>query len=397
MSKSVHFPIVIVGGGTAGITIAAQLRKKRQNLAVALIEPSSKHYYQPLWTLVGGGVFPKADSERDESTLIPDGVTWIKDAVDELRPGESTLLTRDGREITYQYLVMTPGLQIDWGKIKGLTDSLGKDGVCSNYSYEHVDKTWQFIREFHGGQAVFTQPNTPVKCGGAPQKIAYLAEDYFNISKVRGKCNIIFASAQPSIFSVRKYADSLNQVIERKGIETRFRHNLVEIDAARKEAIFERLDLGDSVAVKYDLLHVTPPMSAPDFIKRSELAGEGGWVDVNKGTLQHNRFENVFACGDAASLPTSKTGAAIRKQAPVLVDNMLAHLDGRPMMENYTGYTSCPLVTGYHSLILAEFDYELAPQETFPFDQSRERYSMYLLKKYVLPAFYWEGMLKGHM
>ncbi len=397
MANQEHHQVVIVGGGTGGITVAAQLARQVSGLDIAIIEPSEKHYYQPLWTLVGGGVYPKEVTERNEADYIPANTKWIRDAVTEFYPDENYVMTRGGVKVSYDYLVVAPGIQIDWDQVKGLKESIGKDGVCSNYAYEYVDKTWEFIKNFKGGHAVFTQPNTPIKCGGAPQKIVYLAEDYFRKSGVRDKTKITFALNTDSIFGVKKYADTLNKVLERKKIETMYKHNLIEVRPDSKEAVFENLDTGEEVAVKYDLLHVTPPMSSPDFIKESPLADQGGWVDVDQHTLQHKKYDNVFSLGDASNLPTSKTGAAIRKQAPVLVKNLIAVMNGSPASAKYDGYTSCPLVTGYNSLVLAEFDYDKNPQETFPFDQSKERYSMYLLKKYLLPLFYWKGMLKGKM
>ncbi|MFA6210279.1 MAG: FAD/NAD(P)-binding oxidoreductase [Candidatus Obscuribacterales bacterium] len=393
--NSEHHKILIVGGGTAGISVAHRLMRAIGNVGIAIIEPSEKHYYQPLWTLVGAGIFPREESERDEYSLIPSGVKWIKERAIDVKPERNVVKLEGGREVSYDYLVMATGLQLDWHKIKGLTEALGKDGVCSNYCYSLVEKTWEFISNFSGGTALFTQPNTPVKCGGAPQKIAYLAEDHFQISGIRDRVNMIFASANPGIFSVAKYAATLTKVIERKRIKTMFRHDLIAIDGEAKRATFQNLDTGATVDVDYDLLHVTPPMSAPDFIKQSALADGGGWVDVNKATLQHTRFANVFALGDCSNLPTSKTGAAIRKQSPVLVANLISQMRGETLAESYDGYTSCPLVTGYSSLVLAEFDYDLIPQESFPFDQSEERYSMYVFKKDILPQIYWKGMMKG--
>ena len=390
-----HYRVVIIGGGTAGITVAAQLARKGSPSDLAIIEPSDKHYYQPLWTLVGGGVFPKQHSQQDERSLIPVGATWIRDAVSEFSPENNTVLTREGKRIQYDYLVVAPGLQLDWDKVKGLKESLGRDGVCSNYSYETVDKTWEFMRSCRSGNAIFTQPSPPIKCAGAPQKIMYLADDTFQKAGVRQQVNVIFTSAAASIFAVKKYAQALDKVVARRQIYARFQHNLIEVRPATKEAVFQRLDTKEEVVLPYSLLHVTPPMSAPDFIKRSPLANETGWVDVDKQTLQHVRYPNIFSLGDASSLPTSKTGAAIRKQAPILVQNLMAVRQGHALTGRYDGYTSCPLVTGYGKLILAEFDYDLAPQETFPFDQGQERYSMYLLKAYGLPALYWHGMVKG--
>lgn len=392
MSEKKH-QIVIVGGGTAGISVAARLCKK--NLDVAIIEPSVKHYYQPLWTLVGGGIVPKETTERAEKDYIPSNATWIKDSVREFNAEENYVVTEGGQKIGYDFLVVAAGIQLDWDKVKGLPEAIGKDGVCSNYSYKTVDSTWEFIHNFKGGNAIFTHPNTPIKCGGAPQKIAYLAEDYFRKNGIRNKANVTFITATPTIFTSPHYAPTLTKHCEDTGINTKFKLNLTEIRAASKEAVFTNVETGEESIEKYDLLHVTPPMSAPDFIKQSSLGNEGGWVDVDKETLQHNKYKNIFALGDASSLPTSKTGAAIRKQVPVAVENLVHAMKGEPLSAKYDGYTSCPLVTGYDSLVMAEFGYDLKPLETFPIDQNKERYSMYLVKRYILPQLYWHGMLRG--
>ncbi len=398
MTYKDHYQVLVVGGGSGGITVAAYLANEASHPEVAIIEPSTRHYYQPLWTLVGAGVFPLEASVRNEADFIPTGTTWIQDAVATFEPEHNRVTLKSGSHISYDYLVVAMGIQIDWDKIKGLKESIGKDGVCSNYSAETVESTWDNIRTFRGGTALFTQPATAIKCGGAPQKIAYLAEDYFRKSGVRERTKVIFASAGAGIFGVKKYADTLYQVIARKQLETRFQHNLVEIRPDRREAVFVQLANDNAeVVINYDMIHVTPPMSAPDIIKQSPLADVNGWVDVDKYTLRHTRYANIFALGDCSNLPTSKTGAAIRKQAPVVVENIMASMAGKPLPATYDGYTSCPLVTGYGSLILAEFDYNQQPKETFPFDQAQERYSMYALKAYGLPAMYWNGMLRGRV
>lgn len=393
---SKHHQIVIVGGGAAGITVAAQLKGK-QNLDIAIIEPSDKHYYQPAWTLVGGGAYNIADTVKAESQYIPDGVAWIQDFVDKFDPQDSSLVTRQGDRISYDYLVVCPGIQIDWHLIEGLSEALGKGGVCSNYAFEQAPYTWECIRNFKGGKALFTFPGTPIKCGGAPQKIMYLADDTFRRLGVRDKTEVSYFTAMGAIFPVPAYAERLLKVVERRGIPVYYKHDLKAIRPANKEAVFNVTDDSGTreVVQKYDLIHVTPPMSAPNFIKQSPLANGAGWVDVNKDTLQHNTYPNVFSLGDASSLPTSKTAAAIRGQAPILVENLLALLNKETLNGKYSGYTCCPLITGYGKTIMAEFDYTNQPLSTFPFDPREERYSMWLVKRYVLPWLYWNRMLKG--
>lgn len=389
--------IVVVGAGSAGLTVAAMLHNKNSDLDICIIDKAEKHYYQPLWTLVGAGVFPKEETERNQVDYIPDGATWVKDNVASFDPENNALTTLGGEKIEYEYLVVTAGIQIDWDAIPGLKDSVGKagTGIVSNYSFDTVESTWEAIKSLKSGTAIFTHPSTPIKCGGAPMKIMFLAEDHWKKEGVGKNIKIKFVKGGPGIFSVKKYADALTKVADRKNIERVWNTDLVSIDSAKKKATFKHMETGEEYTESYDILHVTPPMSSPDFIKNSPLSDPAGWVDVDKDTMQHNKYPNVFSLGDNSSLPTSKTGAAIRKQAPVTVKNILSAMEGKAMKEVYDGYTSCPLITGYGSLILAEFDYNKNPMESFPFDQSKERYSMYALKAYGLPRMYWHGMLRG--
>jgi len=398
MSQTIHHQIVVVGGGTAGISVAARLTNGWFNKRdVAVIEPADTHYYQPLWTLVGGGVVPKEVTGRPMKAVMPKRVHWIKDAVAQFEPDKNTIRTREGKVITYDWLVVAAGLQINWDKIPGLKETVTRNGVCSNYSYETVDSTWQNIKNFKGGTAIFTMPSGAVKCGGAPQKIMYLAEETFRKNGVRNGSTVMFTSTLPNIFAVERYRKTLEEVIKRKELVCHFREELIEVRGEQHEAVFKHLDTGDVVTRKFDMLHVTPPMGPPSFLATSPLADKDGWVDVDKATLQHKRFSNVFALGDCSNLPTSKTGAAIRKQAPVLVGNLISAMSSQTLSGKYDGYTSCPLVTGYGKLVMAEFDYDKKPEETFPIDQSKERWSMWLVKRYLLPQLYWHGMLKGWM
>ena len=233
-----QFDVVIAGGGTGGITVASRLRKIKKDLTIAIIEPSAQHYYQPLWTLVGGGVMSREKTVRSQKEVTPQGVTWIQDAITAFDPHGKSVTLKSGKNISYQSLVVALGLQVDWNKIPGLQEAIGKNGVCSNYSYETVPYTWRAISEFKGGRALFTFPNTPVKCGGAPQKIMYLAEDFFRKNHLRDKAQIEFFSAAATIFAVPKYAKALEGVIQKRGMHTHFKWNLVAIDGSKKEATF---------------------------------------------------------------------------------------------------------------------------------------------------------------
>ncbi|GAC1425744.1 MAG: FAD/NAD(P)-binding oxidoreductase [Flavisolibacter sp.] len=390
--------ILIIGGGNAGISVAAQLLLKNSKLDISIIDPADKHYYQPAWTLVGGGVYDINRTVRAEKSVIPKGATWIKQKVVSFEPLENRVTLDNGNRPSYDYLIVAPGIQLNWNQVKGLQETLGKNNVCSNYSFTYAPYTFECLKNFKGGTALFHNPHTPVKCGGAPHKIMYLAADYFRKHGVLDKTDIQYWSGGARLFAVEKYEKTLLEVVKRGHIKLNFYYKLEEIDGPNKKAKFVGFgekNKDEEKWISFDMMHVTPPQSAPDFIKSSPLSNEAGWVNVNTSTLQHVKYPNIFSLGDASGLPTSKTGAAIRKQAPVLVDNLLSFMQKTPLVATYTGYTSCPLVTGYGKLVLAEFDYKNQPMETFPFDQSKERWSMYLLKTKVLPWLYWNKILAG--
>ncbi len=380
--------------------MAAKLLLADSHLDIAIIEPSDKHYYQPAWTLVGGGVYNIQDTVRPEADYIPKGAKWIRDAVTAFQPEQNSVTTRNGLNISYDYLVVCPGIQINWAQVEGLPETLGKNNVCSNYSFDTAPYTFESIKNVQKGRALFTSAAGAIKCGGAPQKIMYLAGNYYKRHRNPGDVKIEFYSAGSVIFGIEKYAKTLRKVVERYDIGTHFKHELIKVDGPRKIAVFKVTDAEGNVTnveEKFDMLHVTPPQSAPDFVRNSPLANATGWVDVDKYTLQHIKYPNIFSLGDASGLPNSKTGAAVRKEAPVLVQNLLSLMKGQTLSGRYSGYSSCPIVTGYGKLMLAEFDYDNKPMETFPFDQSKERFSMWILKRYMLPWLYWNQILKGRM
>lgn len=418
-----HYQVVIIGAGTGGIMTAAQLRRKDKNITIAIIDPSEKHAYQPAWTLVGAGTYDYDETIRDQKGLIPANVDWIKDFAEGFDPDNNTVKTRSNGSVTYDYLIVSPGIQMDVDALPGLKEALGKGDVCSNYT--DPKHTWEVLKRFKGGNAVFTQPTTPIKCGGAPQKIMYLAEEYFRKRGIRDKTNVVFATPGSVIFGVKEFAKTLNKIIIERDIVFKPYYAPHKIDPEKKIIYFHYSEPGENacvitednklneklegetlIAMPYDMLHLAPPQSAPDFVKHSPLAyADGpnkGWLEVDINTLQHKRYQNVFGLGDAAALPTAKTGAAIRKQAPVVVGNILHLMKYNKLdKKTYEGYSSCPLVTGYSKMVLAEFKYNNV-RDSDPFlskfvDTTKEQYSMWLLKKYALPYLYWNQMLKGKM
>ncbi|HEY1063575.1 MAG TPA: FAD/NAD(P)-binding oxidoreductase [Daejeonella sp.] len=393
--------IVIVGGGNAGLSVAAQLLKKDKSLQISIIDPSLKHYYQPAWTLVGAGIFDIKKTVRNQADYIPEGTKWIKDAVETFLPEENKVVCKSGASYDYDALIVCPGIQLDWQKIAGFKETLGKNEVSSNYLFDFAPYTWELIKNFKGGTAVFTNPVSPIKCGGAPHKIMYLACDYWQKKGILDKCDVHYLSGAGAIFAVKEYADTLTEVVRNYNIKPHFGVNVTELDGPNKTVHYEEKDADGIVLkkeMKFDICHAVPPQSAPDFLKSSPLADAAnpyGYVEVNKSTLQHSRYPNIFALGDCTNAPCSKTGAAIRKQAPVVVQNVLAVLANQPMTAEYSGYSACPIPTQYGKLMLAEFDYTNKPTMTFPFDQTKPRWTMWILKTKILPWLYWNKILKG--
>lgn len=331
MSTPVKHEVLIVGGGTAGITVAARLLRKHYT-DVAIIEPSDKHYYQPLWTLVGGGQATAAETERAEAAVMPRGATWIKNAVTAVDPDANTVTCADGTTYGYDVLVVAPGIQLDWHRIEGLTETLGKDGVSSNYRFDLAPRTWEFIRNTRSGTAVFTMPSGPIKCAGAPQKIAYLACDHWRREGVLDNIDVHLVVPTPRIFGIPAIADNLDKVIADYGITLHTGSEVRSIDSGARKVTMTSVADGIETTLPYDVMHAVPHQSAPDWIKASPLSTShvggdaNGYVDIDKHTMQHVRYPNVFALGDAGSSPNSKTGAAIRKQAPAVVENIDAVL-----------------------------------------------------------------------
>uniref|UniRef100_A0A8C5NNB2 Sulfide:quinone oxidoreductase, mitochondrial n=1 Tax=Junco hyemalis TaxID=40217 RepID=A0A8C5NNB2_JUNHY len=392
-----YYEVLVLGGGAGGISMSARMKRRVGAENVAVVEPSKTHYYQPLWTLVGGGAKQLAASARPTESLIPSGVEWIKSRVTALNPDKNYVCLENDIKVSYKYLIIALGISLHYEKIKGLPEGFKHPKIGSNYSVQTVEKTWRALQDFNEGNAIFTFPNTPVKCAGAPQKIMYLADAYLRKTGKRSKANIIFNTSLGVIFGVKKYADALLEIIKDKNIVVNYKRNLIEVRADKQEAVFEKLDIpGETEIFQYEMLHVTPPMGPPAVLIDSPVSDASGWVDVDKETLQHKKYPNVFGIGDCTNLPTSKTAAAVAAQSGVLDKTISLVMKNKLPVKKYDGYTSCPLVTAYNKVILAEFDYDGQPLETFPIDQSKERRTMYHMKADMMPLLYWNALLKGY-
>jgi len=407
-TNSAKYKILIVGGGSGGLSVAHQIYNRFKAAGkplgdgeIAIVDAAKDHFYQPGWTLVGSGLCPKTDFSRPLASLIPSHISLIPENIKALSPDSSSVTTSSGRAISYEVLVVAAGLQINFDAIKGFPEALvdPKSGVSTIYSYDTCDKVWNDIENLQSGNAVFTQPSGIIKCAGAPQKIMWMAWDRFRQTK-RGDIKLDFYTGMPTMFSVKKYSDALDTLRQERGVGGHFGHDLVSIDAANRKATFKKSSDGTTVDVDYSFLHATPPMGPLNVFKGSPLADAAGWITVDKATLQHVKpeYSNVFSLGDCSSLPTSKTAAAITAQAPILTENLFSFLDtGKVGIGEYDGYTSCPLLTGYGELMLAEFKYGLEPKESFAeyFDQSKSNRFFYHLKKDVFPYAYWNYMVNG--
>ncbi|KAK43712.1 NAD(FAD)-dependent dehydrogenase [Caballeronia jiangsuensis] len=393
--------VVIVGAGTAGIAVASSLRVRDPELDVAIIDPAGTHYYQPGWTLVGAGIFGAADTARPMASCVPRGVHWIKSAVVAFEPDTHAVVLEGGRRVRYERLIVCPGIKVNWHGVDGLVETLGRNGVTSNYRFDLAPYTAELVRQMRGGKALFTQPPMPIKCAGAPQKAMYLSCDTWRRNETLQNTEVLFFNAGAALFGVPDYVPALMEHVKAYGIDLRFGHTLKSVDGPRGRATFERVLADgntDRVESSFDMIHVVPPQTAPDFVRTSPLADAAGWIEVDPQTLRHKRFEQVYALGDAINTPNAKTAAAARKQAPVVAHNVLASLERVSGLARYDGYGSCPLTVERGKVVLAEFLYggKLAPSfPTWLIDGTRPSRLAWLLKEWVLPPLYWHGMLKG--
>lgn len=394
--------VVIVGGGAAGIAAASSLKARKPDLDIAIVDPADIHYYQPGWTMVGGGVFQAAQTARTMGSLIPRGAHWIKAAVAAFEPANNAIILDGCRVLKYGRLIVAPGLKLNWNGIEGLTETLGRNGVTSNYRYDLAPYTWELVQGMKTGKAIFTQPPMPIKCAGAPQKAMYLSASEWQRQGVLKNIRIGFYLNAPALFGVKEYVPALMQYVEKYGIALNFQHTLSRIDGPAHKAWFTKVDSEGNkseVETDFDMIHVVPPQTSPDFLRVSPLADAAGWLDVHQATLRHKTAAGVYGLGDACNAPNAKTAAAARKQAPIVAHNLLKDMGVLKANDAiYDGYGSCPLTVERGRIVLAEFGYGGKLLPSFPkwfIDGQKPSKLAWLLKERMLPFVYWKAMLKG--
>ncbi|MGZ0019374.1 TIGR01244 family sulfur transferase [Nitrosomonas sp. wSCUT-2] len=393
-----EFDVVVIGGGSAGIGVTASLLQRRPALRIAIIEPGDQHYYQPAWTLVGGGAYEIAKTAKPMAAVIPEKAQWIQAAAVRIDPQHHRVYLTDGRVMGYRQLIVCPGIRTAWEKIEGLQETLGQNGVTSNYRFDLAPYTWELVQGLKSGAALFTQPPMPIKCAGAPQKAMYLACDHWMRIGCLEQIDVEFDTATAVLFGVADFVPPLMEYVRRYHAHLVFNSNLVKVDGEQKIAYFERKSADGTVTVEakpFDMLHVTPPQVAPDFIRDSGLGDAGGFCQVNEKTLQHTDYPAIFSLGDACSSPNTKTAAAARKQIAVVAENLLAAKEDRELTAFYDGYGACPLTVEYGKVLLAEFGFGGKLLPTFPLDPTIPSKFYWFLKTTVFPWIYWNGMLKG--
>jgi len=437
-ASDVKGKIVIVGGGLAGMSTSALINNSISNADITVIEPDPKSCsYQPGQTLVGAGIWDGSEIVYKRDDKLPSGVKLIKGAVTAFDPENNKVMVGE-QEVSYDQLIVATGLMLNYGAIKGLdgeitsagTDNketrakVGKDGVHSIYFQDGAVDTWEGLQELVAKakaqkgqnkpklQAIFTHPNTPIKCGGAPKKIMYLTNARLEEAGVRDEVELTFYPNGGKMFGVPEYHEAILQQYKDRGFKWNYKHNLVEVDTAAKLATFNHhwtekgewdedleeygVELkSELVEVKYDFIHITPPMKAPDVVAHSKIGSAKGWVPVKKETLQHVKYANVWCLGDVAAVPMGKTGGSARKQYKVVVSNMISSMEGKSLEAKYHGYTVCPLITSIGTVMLAEFNWTKKPTPMVPLDPTQERWIWWLLKVYALKPMTVMGMLSG--
>ena len=397
--------IVIAGAGAAGLTAASRLAAMLDGAQITLIDARKEHFYQPGFTLVGSGIKPMNYVTSSTTDYVPEEVELVQERVAEFDPEGNRIVTESGKAYPYDFLIVATGMKLEYGLIEGMDEKLiGQNGIGSIYhSPAGALATWQAMSAFadRGGRGVFTRPATEMKCAGAPLKYTFVTEDYLTRRGQRSKAEVVYNANNKALFSVPIVSEKVRMLFQERGIQVNHERVLKAIDPGRRIATFSTPEGAEEQ--NYDFLHVIPPMRAPEVIRNSPLPWQTGawaaegWMEVDKGTLRHVRYRNVFGVGDIAGVPKGKTAASVKWQVPVAVDHLVAEIAGKQSDAVYTGYTSCPMITRLGQAMLVEFDYQNNLVPSFPgvIAPLEELWVSWVMKTMALKPTY-ISMLRGH-
>jgi sulfide:quinone oxidoreductase len=404
--------IVIIGGGIAGIATASKLSQQLDQAKITILEPNKDStQYQEGYTFLASGIWEKDDVIYKRDDFIPRGVTLIKEKAVEFNPDYNTITTDNGRKLKYDFLVVAAGVKLNYSAIKGLEEvgeaySTGDNtlvskiltslNVSSVYTINSAEDTWKNIQQLvENGKknknlnALFTTPNTQIKAAGVSFSMMNMVYSRLKQSSLHTHTQISYYTSNNFLLPIKKYNENMIEKLTIKNIDYFYKHNLTQIK--NNQAIFN-----NNIKQDFNFLHITPPMKAPDELGKSLIGSKDGWIPVDKESLQHLEYKNIFALGDIANIPFGKTAGSIRKQYPIVVNNILSIIkNGKISKTNlkYDGYTIYSILTGIETAMFIQFDLS---KNNYP-DAMKQRYIWWLFKLYLSKPLTMYGLLKARL
>jgi len=356
--------LLILGAGTAGTMMLNKLYKEldKEEWKVTIVDQHKTHYYQPGFLFIPFGVYKKQDVTKPKYDFFPAGVDVIFSPIDKIVGEENKVYLEGGKVLKYDYLIIATGTQTRPSETTGLKDKLWYKDIFDFYTIEGALALHKRFKDFEGGDLVMCIPELPYKCPVAPIEFVCLAEAYFTKRGIRDKVNITYVTLMSGAFTKPVASKMLGELLEEKNIKVVPDFYLEHVDNENKKIVSY-----DEREIPFDILTIVPVNMGAEMIARSGLGDEMNYVKTNKYTLQSEQFENIFVIGDAANLPTSKAGSVAHFAGEILMENILAAMEGRDLPAKFDGHANCYIETGYGKGALIDFNYITEPLPgTFP-------------------------------
>ncbi len=357
--------LLILGGGTAGTSLANKLAKKldAREWKIIVVDRDANHYYQPGFLFVPFGMYQPEGVVKPKKRFISRPIEFVLSDIDVIEPEANQVrLVNDKRIIHYDYLVVATGCDIAPDETPGLKDAGWRQNIFDFYTYEGSVALARFLNSWKGGRLVINIAEMPIKCPVAPLEFIFLADWWFHERGLRDKVELVYATPLSGAFTRPKASAVLGEVLERKHITVVPDFVISEVDNSR-QAILSY----DGQEVGYDLLVSIPVNKGAEVISRSGMGNELNYVAVDKNTLQSKKWPNVWALGDATDAPASKAGSVVHFQGDTLVENLLRHMQGLAPLPTFDGHSNCFVESGYGKAYLIDFNYDTEPLPgTFP-------------------------------